>query len=118
MGALLGQTRAPIGQMGASKGQAVAPMGQAKDPMGHMGSPMGTMGAPMSQLGASMVQMVASMARQMVTQFGMSQLGPMALEGGSQEVFLGRDLMTRSDVSDAISKQIDGHSIGVHLLHP
>ena len=34
-------------------------------------------------------------------------LGPMALEGGNQEVFLGRDLMTRSDVSDAISKQID-----------
>ena len=53
------------------------------------------------------IQMVASMARQMVTQFGMSQLGPMALEGGSQEVFLGRDLMTRRDVSDAISKQID-----------
>ena len=53
------------------------------------------------------IQMVASLARQMVTQFGMSQLGPMALEGGNQEVFLGRDLMTRSDVSDAISKQID-----------
>ncbi len=53
------------------------------------------------------IQMVASMARQMVTQFGMSQLGPMALEGGNQEVFLGRDLMTRSDVSDAISKKID-----------
>jgi cell division protease FtsH len=51
--------------------------------------------------------MVASLARQMVTKFGMSQLGPMALEGGNQEVFLGRDLMTRSDVSDAISKQID-----------
>ena len=31
----------------------------------------------------------------------------MSLEGGSQEVFLGRDLMTRSDVSDAISRQID-----------
>jgi cell division protease FtsH len=53
------------------------------------------------------IQMVASLARQMVTKFGMSQLGPMALEGGNQEVFLGRDLMTRSDVSDAISKQID-----------
>ena len=53
------------------------------------------------------IQMVASLARQMVTRFGMSQMGPMALEGGSQEVFLGRDLMTRSDISDAISKQID-----------
>jgi len=53
------------------------------------------------------IQQVAGMARQMVTRFGMSELGPVALEGGSQEVFLGRDLMTRSDVSDAISKRID-----------
>ncbi len=52
-------------------------------------------------------QQVASMARQMVTRFGMSDLGPIALEGGNQEVFVGRDLMTRSDVSDSISKQID-----------
>ena len=53
------------------------------------------------------IQQVASMARQMVTRFGMSDLGPIALEGGGQEVFLGRDLMTRSDVSDSIAKQID-----------
>ena len=53
------------------------------------------------------IQQVASMARQMVTRFGMSDLGPMSLEGGNQEVFLGRDLMTRSDVSDSISRQID-----------
>ncbi len=52
-------------------------------------------------------QQVASMARQMVTRFGMSELGPIALEGGNQEVFVGRDLMTRSEVSDSISKQID-----------
>jgi len=45
-------------------------------------------------------QQVASMARQMVTRFGMSNLGPIALEGGNQEVFVGRDLMTRSEVSD------------------
>jgi len=53
------------------------------------------------------IQQVASMARQMVTRLGMSDLGPVALEGGGQEVFLGRDLMTRSDVSDSISRQID-----------
>lgn len=53
------------------------------------------------------IQQVASMARQMVTKFGMSDLGPMSLEGDSQEVFLGRDLMTRNDISDAIAKQID-----------
>ena len=52
-------------------------------------------------------QQIASMARQMVTRFGMSNLGPIALEGGNQEVFVGRDLMTRSEVSDSISKQID-----------
>ncbi len=52
-------------------------------------------------------QQVASMARQMVTRFGMSNLGPIALESGNQEVFVGRDLMTRSEVSDSISKQID-----------
>ena len=33
---------------------------------------------------------VASMARQMVTRFGMSNLGPIALEGGNQEVFVGK----------------------------
>ncbi len=53
------------------------------------------------------VQQVASMARQMVTRFGMSNLGPVSLEGDNQEVFIGRDLMTRSDVSDEISRQID-----------
>jgi cell division protease FtsH len=53
------------------------------------------------------IQQVAGMARQMVTRFGMSELGPVSLEGGSQEVFLGRDLMTRSDVSDAIASRID-----------
>jgi cell division protease FtsH len=53
------------------------------------------------------IQQVAGMARQMVTRFGMSELGPVSLEGGSQEVFLGRDLMTRSDVSDAIARRID-----------
>ncbi|MDP6172330.1 MAG: cell division protein FtsH, partial [Prochlorococcaceae cyanobacterium ETNP2_MAG_10] len=53
------------------------------------------------------IQQVAAMARQMVTRFGMSDLGPVSLESGNQEVFLGRDLMTRSDISDAIAHQID-----------
>ena len=53
------------------------------------------------------LQQVARVARQMVTRFGMSALGPLSLEAGNQEVFLGRDLMTRSDVSDAIANRID-----------
>ena len=53
------------------------------------------------------VQQVASMARQMVTRFGMSSLGPVSLEGDNQEVFVGRSLMNTSEISDEISKQID-----------
>ena len=53
------------------------------------------------------IQQVASIARQMVTRFGMSDLGQFSLEAGTQEVFLGRDLMTRSDASDAMATRVD-----------
>jgi len=53
------------------------------------------------------IQQVASIARQMVTRFGMSDIGQFSLEAGNQEVFLGRDLMTRSDGSDAMANKVD-----------
>ncbi|MCP9928749.1 ATP-dependent zinc metalloprotease FtsH [Cyanobium sp. CH-040] len=53
------------------------------------------------------IQQVASIARQMVTRFGMSEIGQFSLEAGNQEVFLGRDLMTRSDASDRMASRID-----------
>ena len=53
------------------------------------------------------LQQVTGMARQMVTRFGMSDLGPLSLEGQQSEVFLGRDLMTRSEYSDEIASRID-----------
>lgn len=53
------------------------------------------------------LQQVTGMARQMVTRFGMSDLGPMSLETQQGEVFLGRDLMTRSEYSDEIASRID-----------
>jgi cell division protease FtsH len=53
------------------------------------------------------IQQVASIARQMVTRFGMSDIGQFSLDAGSQEVFLGRDLMTRSDGSDAMATKVD-----------
>ncbi|NET10547.1 MAG: ATP-dependent zinc metalloprotease FtsH [Symploca sp. SIO2B6] len=53
------------------------------------------------------LQQVTGMARQMVTRFGMSKLGPLSLEGQQSEVFLGRDLMTRSEYSDEIASRID-----------
>ncbi|PSB26377.1 ATP-dependent zinc metalloprotease FtsH2 [Stenomitos frigidus] len=53
------------------------------------------------------IQQVANMARQMVTRFGMSDLGPLSLESQQGEVFLGRDWMTRSEYSEAIASRID-----------
>jgi len=50
---------------------------------------------------------VTSRARQMVTRFGMSDLGPMALESQNNEVFLGRDFTARSEYSEAIAARID-----------
>lgn len=53
------------------------------------------------------LQQVTNMARQMVTRFGMSDLGPLSLEDQNSEVFLGRDLMSRSEYSDEIASRID-----------
>ncbi|HEY9625291.1 MAG TPA: ATP-dependent zinc metalloprotease FtsH2 [Crinalium sp.] len=53
------------------------------------------------------LQQVSGMARQMVTRFGMSDLGPLSLESQTGEVFLGRDWMTRSEYSEEIAARID-----------
>jgi cell division protease FtsH len=53
------------------------------------------------------LQQVTGMARQMVTRFGMSELGPLALESQQSEVFLGRDFTARSEYSEEIASRID-----------
>ncbi|NMG21678.1 ATP-dependent zinc metalloprotease FtsH2 [Brasilonema bromeliae] len=53
------------------------------------------------------LQQVSGMARQMVTRFGMSDLGPISLESQQGEVFLGRDWMTRSEYSESIASRVD-----------
>lgn len=53
------------------------------------------------------IRVVADLAREMVTRYGMSDMGPYALESGSNEVFLGRDLMARSEYSEEIATQVD-----------
>jgi len=53
------------------------------------------------------LQQVSGMARQMVTRFGMSDLGPLSLEGQGGEVFLGAGLMSRAEYSEVIASQID-----------
>ncbi len=53
------------------------------------------------------LEQVTSMARQMVTKFGMSDLGLLSLEGQEQPVFLGNDSMQRAEYSEAIAARID-----------
>jgi cell division protease FtsH len=53
------------------------------------------------------LQELTRIAREMVTRYGMSDLGAYALESGSNEVFLGRDLMSRSELSEEVATQVD-----------
>ena len=53
------------------------------------------------------IQQVTNLARQMVTLYGMSELGPLALESMDNQVFLGRNLMPRSEVSEEMASKID-----------
>ena len=54
------------------------------------------------------LQMVAQLAREMVTRFGFSSLGPVALEGEGTEVFLGRDWFSqRPGYAETTGREID-----------
>ncbi|MEM0981379.1 MAG: ATP-dependent zinc metalloprotease FtsH [Cyanobacteria bacterium P01_H01_bin.58] len=53
------------------------------------------------------IKQVTNLARQMVTLYGMSDLGPVALESMGGEVFLGRNMMPRSEYSEAMASKID-----------
>lgn len=56
---------------------------------------------------ASDIKYVAQQARKMVTLYGMSDLGQLALENPGNEVFLGRDLMPRSEYSEEVATMVD-----------
>jgi len=47
------------------------------------------------------------LARSMVTEYGMSELGPMQYEEKSKDVFLGRDYTKNRDISDQVALEID-----------
>nr|YP_009395663.1 Cell division protein FTSH [Vertebrata isogona]ARW64479.1 Cell division protein FTSH [Vertebrata isogona] len=53
------------------------------------------------------LQQVTSMARQMVTRFGMSNIGPLSLENEDSNPFLGRGMGNNNDYSDEIAIKID-----------
>lgn len=53
------------------------------------------------------LQQVTSMARQMVTRFGMSDIGPLCLESEASNPFLGRNMPSSNGYSDEIAIKID-----------
>jgi cell division protease FtsH len=54
------------------------------------------------------IRTVANITRRMVTLYGMSDLGPVALEDSNSEVFLGRDLMSQgAECSEEMATKID-----------
>tara|TARA_B100001057_G_scaffold293830_1_gene293912 strand:+ start:520 stop:2457 length:1938 start_codon:yes stop_codon:yes gene_type:complete len=66
------------------------------------------------------LQMVSQLAREMVTRFGFSSLGPLALEAAGSEVFLGRDWFNQKpgyaeSTGQAIDSQI--RTLAKNALH-
>nr|YP_009294360.1 cell division protein [Palmaria palmata]AOM67800.1 cell division protein [Palmaria palmata] len=53
------------------------------------------------------LQQVTSMARQMVTRFGMSSIGPLSLETEDSNPFLGRGMNSSNEYSDEVAIKID-----------
>ena len=57
---------------------------------------------------SSDIKNLTNLAREMVTRYGMSELGPLALESNNNEIYLGRDLMTpRAEYSEDMAIKID-----------
>jgi cell division protease FtsH len=53
------------------------------------------------------IRVVANLAREMVTRYGMSELGPLALETPESEVFLGGGWRSRAEYSEEMATAID-----------
>lgn len=59
------------------------------------------------------IERASKIARSMVTSYGMSALGPIALEGGQGEVFLGRDFTQSKPFSEKLTAEIDDEIIKI-----
>ncbi|MGB3331075.1 MAG: ATP-dependent zinc metalloprotease FtsH [Thermomicrobiales bacterium] len=64
------------------------------------------------------IERATGLARRMVTEFGMSELGPLAFGKKEELVFLGRDINEQRNYSDPVAFQIDGevHKI-IEIAH-
>jgi cell division protease FtsH len=56
---------------------------------------------------ANDIRVVANLAREMITRYGMSDLGPITLENPSGEVFLGRGWQSQIEYSEEVAEKID-----------
>lgn len=65
---------------------------------------------------ANDIRSVANLTREMVTRYGMSDLGPIALENPSEEVFLGRGWQSQSEYSEEVAIKID-HQVRAIAVH-
>ena len=53
-------------------------------------------------------EQATELARRMVTQYGMSELGPIQYGRGAHQVFLGRDISEERNYSEEVASKIDG----------
>jgi cell division protease FtsH len=53
------------------------------------------------------IDKATKLARKMVTEFGMSALGPISFEGHQQSIWLARELGDSPSFSDSVASQID-----------
>ena len=53
------------------------------------------------------IQAATRLAKDMVTTYGMSDLGPIQYDGGNDSVFLGRDYASPSNASSQVAYEID-----------
>jgi cell division protease FtsH len=53
-------------------------------------------------------EQATELARRMVTQYGMSDLGPIQYGRGAHQVFLGRDISEERNYSEEVASKIDG----------
>jgi len=53
------------------------------------------------------IERATELARKMTREWGMSDIGPIALGGNSEPVFLGRDFTERLEISDDMARRID-----------
>ncbi|MEM9137630.1 MAG: AAA family ATPase, partial [Cyanobacteria bacterium P01_F01_bin.42] len=83
-------------------------MDQLKIYLGGRAAEVEIFGSDEVTIGASSdIQAVANLAREMVTKLGMSKLGYVALEQENSDVFLGRDMGSRSDYSEDMAIKVD-----------